>query len=379
MINKLYDNCFTTELQTQVKEVKKSADGFWHACNDTIFFQGDDQMRADIGVINKKNVKALRFENGMIWHLLDTQLSGNVFMSVNLHERFRQCQIHTAQHLIEAILKNVYKGEMLQHHMGEDENSIEFSLKDFNSLKAFELQVLCNGLIRDDLAIIAQYPTAKEANALFKNVPYDTDMRVVRIGALSYSRCHCMHVPSLRYLQMIYIRGFNKSANGYDIKYVVGDQLLDAANRRYQVLDEVCEELHVEHPFLNTAINQLHHRLEASEKAKRDWIQKYYKSVTREWMQQKSTIIEETCDVKEHDLKQMAEKIFKKSEQTTILINKQYDRVQIVIYSASIDPKAMISQISQRFHLQTQFDECFAQATGIYDKEIKAYVKENLK
>ena len=61
---------------------------------------------------------------------------------------------------------------------------------------AFELQVLCNGLIRDDLEVSIQYPTRVEASKMAKGKNLDRDdLRVVRIGALDYNMCGCMHVP----------------------------------------------------------------------------------------------------------------------------------------------------------------------------------------
>lgn len=151
MINKLYDNCFTTELSTKVLEVREDNGLFWHACKDTIFYKEGGGMASDIGMIDEHMVLDLKYEEGHMWHLLDTKLEGTVFMSVNLHERFRKCQIHTAQHLISAVLGNVYKVETLAHHVGDEENDIEFNFEDFTDKMAFELQVLCNGLIRDDL------------------------------------------------------------------------------------------------------------------------------------------------------------------------------------------------------------------------------------
>ena len=130
MINKLYDNCFTTELSTKVLEVREDNGLFWHACKDTIFYKEGGGMASDIGMIDEHMVLDLKYEEGHMWHLLDTRLEGTVFMSVNLHERFRKCQIHTAQHLISAVLGNVYKVETLAHHVGDEENDIEFSSVD---------------------------------------------------------------------------------------------------------------------------------------------------------------------------------------------------------------------------------------------------------
>ncbi len=76
---------------------------------------------------------------------------------------------------------------------------------------AIELQVLCNGLIRDDLAVSILYPTHAEANE------YLTDKEIMRSRSSccklvywDYTMCGCMHVPSLRYCKMLFIEGFEK-------------------------------------------------------------------------------------------------------------------------------------------------------------------------
>ena len=38
MFNKLYDNCFKSELTTKVLKVEEDRGMYWHAWKDTIFF-----------------------------------------------------------------------------------------------------------------------------------------------------------------------------------------------------------------------------------------------------------------------------------------------------------------------------------------------------
>ncbi|MEI3147469.1 MAG: hypothetical protein V8T10_05800 [Merdibacter sp.] len=63
-----------------------------------------------------------------------------------------------------------------------------------------ELQVTCNGLIRDDLEVKIIYPSFRDAKTLCpdKKLPQE-DTRLVRIGNIDVTPCGCMHVPSLRY------------------------------------------------------------------------------------------------------------------------------------------------------------------------------------
>ncbi|MGX8834090.1 DHHA1 domain-containing protein [Amedibacillus sp. YH-ame6] len=380
MTNKLYDNCFTTELSTKVVKVEEENGCYWHACKDTIFYKEGGGMASDIGMINEHMVLDLKYKDGYLWHLLDVELEGNVFMSVNLHERFRKCQVHTAQHLISAVLGNVYKVNTLAHHTGDDENDIEFDFEEFTDKMAFELQVLCNGLIRDDLEVTVQYPTPSEAKRLaIKGDVNRDDVRVVRIGALDYNLCGCLHVPSLRYLQMLYISGFEKTTNGYKVKYLVGDQFLDCVSRRYQVLDEVSRTLAVPHLYVGTGVNRI---INENKQLNRDvvvWKQKYYEMFGRELAESdEEVIVQGFDDIDVKSLAAMAQFITSNYKKAVIFVAKVYDNVHVVVASnkeLAFDSEKTFKEISEKYHLRGGGNKQLSQGGGIYNEEILTFVK----
>ncbi|MEG0470159.1 MAG: DHHA1 domain-containing protein [Longicatena sp.] len=380
MTNKLYDNCFTTELSTKVVKVEEENGCYWHACKDTIFYKEGGGMASDIGMINEHMVLDLKYKDGYLWHLLDVELEGNVFMSVNLHERFRKCQVHTAQHLISAVLGNVYKVNTLAHHTGDDENDIEFDFEEFTDKMAFELQVLCNGLIRDDLEVTVQYPTPSEAKRLaIKGDVNRDDVRVVRIGALDYNLCGCLHVPSLRYLQMLYISGFEKTTNGYKVKYLVGDQFLDCVSRRYQVLDEVSRTLAVPHLYVGTGVNRI---INENKQLNRDvvvWKQKYYEMFGRELAESdEEVIVQGFDDIDVKSLAAMAQFITNNYKKAVIFVAKVYDNVHVVVASnkeLSFDSEKTFKEISEKYRLRGGGNKQLSQGGGIYNEEILTFVK----
>ena len=371
MYNKLYDNCFKTELNTKVIKVEEENGLYWHACKDTIFYVESGGMASDIGKMDNHMVLGLRKKDGYVWHLLDTKLEGAVFMSVNLHERFRKCQIHTAQHLISAVLSNVYNVKTLSHHVSDEENDVELDFEDFNEKMAMELEVLCNGLIRDDLEVSALYPTRAEAmQYLPQKDCMREDLRVVRIGALDYNLCGCMHVPSLRYLQMIFIRGFEKTKKGYKIKYLVGDQFLDCITRRYQVLDEVSKTLAISHLYLDTGVARIVNKAHKMENEAMQWKKKYY-------AMQAEQIAKEDCDilVKKFDdidnvsLKEMADVICNEYHKSAIFLGKLYDNAYIVMVaptSSGLDIKHAYTTFASKYHLNGHANANVAQGGGLY-------------
>lgn len=379
MINKLYDNCFTTELNTKVIEVREDNGLYWHACKDTIFYMEGGGMASDIGMIDEHMVLGLKYEEGHMWHLLDVKLEGMVFMSVNLHERFRKCQIHTAQHLISAVLGNVYKVKTLAHHVGDEENDIEFDFVDFTDKMAFELQVLCNGLIRDDLEVSIQYPTRIEASRMMKGHVDRDDVRVVRIGALDYNLCGCMHVPSLRYLQMLYISGYEKTTNGFKIKYLVGDQFLDCVDRRYKVLNEASRSLAVSHLYVNTGVNRLVNETRQLHKKVADWKMKYYELYAKELCNREEKVIIETFDdIDAKSLAVLAGNVTKNCQKAVIFIARVYDNVHVVTAASDgvdFDAASVFKEIADAFHLKGGGNNKLSQGGGLFNEEILNFVK----
>lgn len=381
MINKLYDNCFTTELNTKIVKVEEENGCYWHACKDTIFYKESGGMASDIGVIDDHMVLDLKYADGYLWHLLDVKLEGSVFMSVNLHERFRKCQIHTAQHLISAVLGNVYKVTTLAHHVNDEENDIEFDFEEFNEKMAFELQVLCNGLIRDDLEVTVKYPTPSEAKkyAVKGDVNRD-DLRVVRIGALDYNLCGCMHVPSLRYLQMLYIAGFEKTTKGYKVKYLVGDQYLDCVTRRYKVLEEVSRTLAVPHLYISTGVNRI---VNENKQLNRDmivWKQKYYDLFGADLAKQEDTLIKyyfDDIDVK--SLGSLAQSMTSHYRKAVIFVAKVYDNVHVLVAKhkeIDVDVEAIFKDFSDAYRLKGGGNKEMSQGGGIFKEEIKEYLEQ---
>ncbi|MEG0823724.1 MAG: hypothetical protein RSG07_04390, partial [Erysipelotrichaceae bacterium] len=143
MFNKIYDDIFKTELVSKVLEVKEDNSLFWHRLNQTNFFVEKGGMTNDIGKIEEHDVIALKEIDGEVWHLLDVKLEGDVFLSVNLHERFRKAQVHTAQHLISALVCSIYNANVIAHHVNDESNDIEFDLKEFTNKQIKELQTSC--------------------------------------------------------------------------------------------------------------------------------------------------------------------------------------------------------------------------------------------
>lgn len=383
MFNKLYDNCFKSELNTKVIKVEEDRGMYWHACKDTIFFVGNDDMEHDLGKIDNQVVMGLRQKDGYVWHLLKEKVPVGeaVFMSINLHERFRRCQSHTARHLITTIFANIYKANLLRYEEHEDANVLEFDLDYFDERKVSELQTLINGLIRDDLNISVLYPTRNEAlQFLPQSEVMDDDLRVVRIGSLDYVKCNCMHVPSLRYLQMVYVQGYEKMETGIRIYHLVGDQFLDCVSKRYQVLDTLSTQLNASHLYLESALSQIIGNTHILHAKIGTWKKRYEEAISQTFIQKKETILLEVLeDVDRGNALSIARNVIEQSKKAIILIARKYDSVCVVCGThpeVNFDYQKIMQSLASEYHLKGGKEENLIYGEGIYKESMIEYCKE---
>ena len=93
MKNYYYDDFRICELRTVVKEVIEEKGFYWTAFENTIFFLGDHYH--DFGYINQCEVLNLKEINGVLYHLINEKLEGEVHMAIDRGRRYIHAQNET--------------------------------------------------------------------------------------------------------------------------------------------------------------------------------------------------------------------------------------------------------------------------------------------
>lgn len=372
MANILYDNCFISSYKTRVKEVEEENGLYWHYLEETIFFVESGGMPSDEGLINQHRVLKLKKEYDKVWHLLPVKLEGSVSLSIDFHLRFTRSQIHTAQHLISGIMENVYGYKTISHHLHSHYNDIEFDAKELKDRQLHELQVIINGLIRDDLRVGIFYPTKSEMSKYnIKNPGLHHEVRMVKIGEISTTPCGCIHVPSLRYLQMIKIQGWEKSAKGVKLNYVCGDQLLHNYDRYYQSLMKAGTLLAQPFDFIELGILnviQENKNLQADITLFRTkYVEALIRNIDSEQTQYRKF---EGMDLR--TFSQLANTYASVSKENFVFLLKQDNRMQICLRCK--DAQSVFKVICERFNINGGGKNDCIQGGGTYQEGIEAYL-----
>lgn len=274
---------------------------------------------------------------------------------------------------------SIYNCEKISATVGDDFNTIEYSLKSFSERQCSELQTLCNGLIRDDLTVSIEYPTKVEAlKHVSKEKLNHSELRVVRIGNLDYNLCGCMHVPSLRYLQMIMIIGYEKTPRGFKILYACGDQLLQSFHQRYDVLNEASHLLALPHLYVNTGIHRLMNVNKEKDNELQKWVNRYFESVADKIIEDGNAIYyeEEELDVK--NFQHLAQYLVKRFHKIVIMLLKQDVTCHVILAhdGETFHANEQFRDLMKRHQLKGGGSKMIAQGGGMYTLELEKELKE---
>lgn len=179
----------------------------------TPFHPGGGGQLADRGILRwqggEARVTGFEVREDGYWHILDqaTELHGPVEALVDAGFRGMQSELHTAAHLVNALVYRQFDGALVTSAQMNDDNTarIDFDLPEANNDRLRALEAEMNEIIRQDLPIRYRYVTIDEARAepgLLRSrsvaPPPDADggIRIVEIVGLDAQACGGTHLAS---------------------------------------------------------------------------------------------------------------------------------------------------------------------------------------
>lgn len=378
MANILYDNCFISNHRTKVKEVVEENGYYWHHLEETIFFAEGGGMLSDRGLINQHKVLKLKKENEIVWHLLDVKLEGSVILSIDFHRRLLSSQIHTAQHLISGLMRSIYGIETLSHHVHDKYNDIVFDGKEFSERALIELQMTVNGMIRDDYPVTIFYPTKQEAmKYTSKDLSMFNEVRIVKIGDVFSEPCGCIHVPSLRFIQMIKLTEYEVTNKGLIIRYVCGDQMLKNYDLYHTTLNKATTLLAQPVEFVEMGILKLIQEIK-NLNADNLMLKHRYVIALCEKLNQEGNVYHFFDDIDLKTFAMLCNSFKELHKGLFIFVLKHESRVQLFVGN-DMDSDVIFNKIASKLNLKGGGNKDFAQGGGVYTPEVEEVVLDFIK
>lgn len=278
------DDAYTWSFQGRVQALKTTERGTWLALESTYFYPEGGGQPADRGAIGPWPVKDVRLEGDQVWHLLSGldpghsdsktekpfEVTAGQVLPCHIDGVYRHdimCQ-HSAQHILSAILDHHFTTATVGFHLTEDNLTIDTDTL-LTPDQWSEIETLCNHWLRDNLEMVAHYPTPNTLSSYkLRKAPKVTEgIRLIALGDRDVVPCGGTHVAKTGELGLIKIQRVDKYKAGQRVFFMAGQRALDQMQGEAQLVKRLTSRYGTTRDLLEASLDQLEGRLAQAQSA----------------------------------------------------------------------------------------------------------------
>lgn len=202
---KIYElSPYLKELTGEIIEIEKTAAGIKVLLDQTIFYPEGGGQPSDGGFIiyqdQKVPVQDIQIEEDEIWHLLKEEnfsVGEKVDMEIDWDLRFKNMQMHTAEHIFSGLVKNKYDGENVGFHISKDGFTCDYNIE-IPADRSRELELESNKIIQENRKLMSYYPSPEDILKIDYRSKKEIqgEIRITEIPEIDYCACCGTHVNS---------------------------------------------------------------------------------------------------------------------------------------------------------------------------------------
>ncbi|MDP6155486.1 MAG: alanyl-tRNA editing protein [Candidatus Thermoplasmatota archaeon] len=220
------EGCYIKEFTGKVMDVKE---GVGIIMDATAFYPKGGGQNADGGLLfidgKEHEVEDVRKDGEVIVHHLASTIGispGDSVQGVlNWKNRYGNMRMHTAQHLISAIVKDNYGADTVGNQLYPDKARMDFSPLSKQDFEPEEVARIFSEQISKGLSIKIYFAERKDLNSdprvrisLNRLPPHISNLRVIEIDGYDICPCAGTHIKSLKELRPIEITRAKSKGKG---------------------------------------------------------------------------------------------------------------------------------------------------------------------
>ena len=231
-----HDGTYKKEFQSKVTAVYPGI----VELEETAFYHLGGGQPSDKGTLNWEDGESIVYDvrkKNRIRHMIEGDLpevGDSVNGKLNWDRRYTHMRMHTSQHLVSAIVSDLYDADTVGNQIGFDKSRIDFKPLKLSMNEIDDLIDLANEYIAKDInvKISEANRTDLEGNpeirssmssGLWKLLPKSvTELRVISIGEIDVCPCAGTHVRSLKEIGKVeFVKRDNKGAGKQRLTYTL--------------------------------------------------------------------------------------------------------------------------------------------------------------
>ena len=231
-----HDGTYKKEFQSKVTAVYPGI----VELEETAFYHLGGGQPSDKGTLNWKDGESIVYDvrkKNRIRHMVEGDLpevGDSVEGKLNWNRRYTHMRMHTSQHLVSAIVSDLYGSDTVGNQIGSDKSRIDFKPLKLNMNEIDDLIDLTNEYIAKDINVNISEANRSDlegnpeirssmSSGLWKLLPKSvTRLRVISIGEIDVCPCAGTHVRSLKEIGKVeFVKRDNKGAGKQRLTYTL--------------------------------------------------------------------------------------------------------------------------------------------------------------
>jgi alanyl-tRNA synthetase len=212
----------------------------------TAFYPTSGGQLHDIGTLAGVEVVDVIDEGDRIGHLLAAPLASDshaVSGAIDWPRRFDHMQQHTGQHLLSAVLEELFGYRTLSVHFGRDYSSLDLDAESLSPEKVVGAEQRANALVVENRRVTTRFENAAEATGLRKASDREGTLRIIEIEGLDRSACGGTHVRSTGEIGAILVRKVERVRKAARVEFVCGVRAVKRARADFEALTRIASSL----------------------------------------------------------------------------------------------------------------------------------------
>ncbi|HUQ92018.1 MAG TPA: alanyl-tRNA editing protein [Bryobacteraceae bacterium] len=206
----------------------------------TAFYPSSGGQPNDLGTLAGVPVLDVVDEEDRVAHVVASPVApGTVTGMVDWPRRLDHMQQHTGQHLLSAVLEELYEISTFSFHIGAQVTTIDVDAAAVTPEQIAGAGQRANEIVWENRPVTVTYEEASQARGLRKPSDREGILRIVSIEDIDRSACGGTHVRSTAGIGPIVIRKLDRVRGSVRIEFLCGGRALTQARTDYETLTEV--------------------------------------------------------------------------------------------------------------------------------------------
>jgi alanyl-tRNA synthetase len=264
-----YTDSYLRDFEASVVDLAESGRRVY--LDRTAFYPTSGGQPCDTGRLNGIQVTNVLDEGERIAHLVAQPITSTKAVGqLDWSRRFDHMQQHSGQHLLSAVLSDLYGYATLGVHFGPESSTVDLDGPSLNPDQIGKAEDRCNEIVVENRPLEVSFEEAERANALRRASERTGSLRVVTIRNLDRSACGGTHVRATGEIGPILLGKVERVRKGTRVEFLCGARSIRRARVDHTMLSKLAGDFSASAEELPRLINTLRGEVKEATAARRD-------------------------------------------------------------------------------------------------------------